>query len=52
MFMRWNEVSILVVAKVAVMAHLPVTVIEGLIIDLCVRFLKLVKPEILEVVHK
>lgn len=42
----------LVVAKVVVMAHLPVMVIEGLITALCVRFLKRVKPEILEVVYE
>ncbi len=42
MFLRWNEESILVIAKVAVMAHLPGMVIEGLIIALCVRFLKCV----------
>lgn len=42
----------LVVAKIAVMAHLPVMIIEGLITALCVRFLKRVKPEILEVVYE
>lgn len=41
----------LVVAKVVVIAHLPVMVIEGLITALCVRFLKRVKPEILEVLY-
>ena len=39
------------VAKVIVIAHLPVMVIEGLITAMCVRFLKQVKPEILEVVY-
>ncbi len=39
------------VAKVAVIAHLPIMVIEGMIATLCVRFLKRVKPEILEVVY-
>ncbi|MBN1833542.1 MAG: cobalt transporter CbiM [Deltaproteobacteria bacterium] len=42
----------LVVAKIAVMVHLPVMVIEGLITALCVRFFKRVKPEILEVVYE
>ena len=42
----------LVVAKIAVMAHLPVMVIEGLITALCVRFLKRIKPEILEVIYE
>ena len=39
------------VAKLIVIAHLPVMVIEGLITAMCVRFLKQVKPEILEVVY-
>ena len=42
----------LVVAKIAVIAHLPVMVIEGLIAALCVRFLRRVKPEVLEVVYE
>jgi len=42
----------MVVAKIAVMAHLPVMVIEGLITALCVRFLKRIKPEILEVIYE
>ena len=42
----------LVVAKVVVIAHLPVMGIEGMITALCVRFLKRVKPEILEVVYE
>ena len=41
----------LVVAKIVVIAHLPVMVIEGLIAALCVRFLRRVKPEVLEVVY-
>jgi cobalt/nickel transport system permease protein len=41
----------LVVAKIVVIAHLPVMLIEGLIATLCVRFLRRVKPEILEVVY-
>ena len=39
------------VAKLIVVAHLVVMVIEGLITVFCVRFLKRVKPEILEVVY-
>ena len=39
------------VAKVAVIVYLPIMVIEGIIATLCVRFLKRVKPEILEVVY-
>ncbi|MFC1868376.1 cobalt transporter CbiM [Thermodesulfobacteriota bacterium] len=39
------------VAKLIVIANLPVMLIEGLIVMFCVRFLKKVKPEILEVVY-
>jgi cobalt/nickel transport system permease protein len=39
------------VAKVIVIAQLPVMIIEGLITVFCVKFLKRVKPEILEVVY-
>ena len=42
----------LVVAKIVVIAHLPVMIIEGLITALCVRFLRRVKPEVLEVVYE
>jgi len=42
----------LVVAKIAVIAHIPVMFIEGLIAALCVRFLRRVKPEVLEVVYE
>ena len=38
-------------AKVMVVAHIPVMVIEGVITALCVKFLKKVKPEILEVIY-
>jgi cobalt/nickel transport system permease protein len=41
----------LAVAKVLVVAYLPVMVIEGLIAVFCVKFLKKVKPEILKVVY-
>lgn len=39
------------VAKLVVVAHLPVMIIEGLITAFCVQFFKRVKPEILEVVY-
>jgi cobalt/nickel transport system permease protein len=38
-------------AKLIVIAHLPVMAIEGIITMLCVKFLKKVKPEVLEVTH-
>jgi cobalt/nickel transport system permease protein len=37
------------VAKVILLAHMPVMIIEGLITSFCVLFLKKVKPELLEV---
>lgn len=37
------------VAKVIVIAHVPIMIIEGVITAFCVLFLKRVKPEILEV---
>ena len=39
-------------AKLIVIAHIPVMVIEGIITTICVKFLKRVKPEILEVAHE
>ncbi|MDB9823359.1 cobalt transporter CbiM [Deltaproteobacteria bacterium] len=42
----------LTVAKLIVVANLPVMLIEGLIALFCVRFLKKVKPEILEVFYE
>lgn len=39
------------VARVIVIANLPVMFIEGIITLFCVRFIKKVKPEILEAVH-
>jgi cobalt/nickel transport system permease protein len=39
------------VAKLIIVANLPVMIIEGVITLFCVRFLKKVKPEILEVVY-
>ncbi len=41
----------LTVSKLVVVAHLPVMVIEGLVTTFCIKFLKQVKPEILEAVH-
>ena len=38
-------------AKVIVLAHLPVMVIEGFITAGCVKFLKRVRPEVLEVIY-
>ena len=38
-------------AKVIVLAHIPVMIIEGIIVAACVKFLKKVKPEILEVIY-
>jgi cobalt/nickel transport system permease protein len=40
--------SFLNVAKILVVSHLPVMVIEGIVTAFCVVFLKKVKPEILE----
>lgn len=44
----WSEESFLAVAKVTLLAHLPVMIIEGIITTLIVGFLKKVKPELLE----
>lgn len=41
----------IVAAKLVVVAHLPIMVIEGLITAFAVKFLKRVKPEMLEVVY-
>lgn len=41
----------LAVAKLVVVAHLPIMVVEGLITAFCVKFFKRVKPEMLEVVY-
>jgi len=37
------------VAKVIIIAHIPVMIIEGIVTAFCILFLKKVKPEILEV---
>lgn len=39
------------IAKVIVVAHIPIMIIEGIISAACVKFLKKVKPEILEVIY-
>lgn len=43
--------AFLAVSKLAVLSHVPVMVIEGLITTFCVQFIKRVKPEMLEVVY-
>ena len=43
-----TEKSFMTVAKLIVVAHLPVMVIEGVITLFCVLFLKKVRPELLE----
>ena len=40
------------VAKLIVLANLPIMIIEGIVALFCVRFLKKVKPDILEVVYE
>jgi cobalt/nickel transport system permease protein len=45
----WSKESFLGTAKLILLAHLPVMLIEGIVTALIVRFLKKVKPEILEV---
>ena len=42
----------LTVAKMIVIANLPIMFIEGIVAFFCVRFLKKVKPDILEVVYE
>lgn len=43
--------AFLTAAKVIVAAHIPIMIIEGIIAAACVKFLKKVKPEILEVLY-
>jgi cobalt/nickel transport system permease protein len=38
-------------AKLVIVAHLPVMIVEGLVVAFCVQFLKKVRPEILNVVY-
>ena len=42
----------LTIAKLIVLANLPIMLIEGIIAFFCIRFLKKVKPDILEVVYE
>ena len=42
----------LTVAKLIVLGNLPIMLIEGIVAFFCVRFLKKVKPDILEVVYE
>ncbi len=44
--------AFLTAAKVIVVAHIPIMIIEGIIAAACVKFLKKVKPEILEVIYE
>jgi len=39
------------VAKLIVLAHLPVMIVEGIIVAVCVQFLKKVKPEMLDAIY-
>jgi len=48
----FTDEGFITVAKVAVVAHLPVMIIEGFTAMVCVKFLKHVKPEMLEVVYR
>ena len=41
----------LAVSKLVVITNLPIMFIEGIITMFCVKFLKKVKPEILEVIY-
>ncbi len=43
--------AFLTLAMAIVVAHLPVMVIEGILTAVCVKFLKKVKPKILEVIY-
>lgn len=43
--------SFMQVAKLAIIAHMPIMIIEGIITAISINFLKKVKPEILEVAH-
>jgi len=39
------------VARLVLVAHLPVMVIEGVFVAVCIQFLKQVRPELLEIVY-
>ena len=44
--------SFLQAARLVILAHIPVMVIEGFITGFCIAFLKKVKPQLLEVAHE
>jgi len=44
--------SFVSVSKVIVVAHLPIMVIEGIVAVACIKFLKKVRPEILEAIYE
>ncbi len=46
-FLLFTEQSFIPAAKIIVLAHLPVMIIEGIITLFCIAFLKRVKPELL-----
>jgi len=48
----FTEESFMSVAKLIVLAHVPVMIIEGIITLFCVAFLKRVKPELLGGIHE
>ena len=47
--LAFTEQAFMAVSKIVLVANLPVMIIEGIITLFCVKFLKKVKPEILEV---
>lgn len=44
--------SFIQVARLVIIAHIPVMIIEGFITSFCIAFLKRVKPQLLEVAHE
>lgn len=48
----FTEESFMSVAKLIVVAHVPIMIIEGIITLFCVAFLKRVKPELLGVIYE
>lgn len=46
-----TDESFAAAAKLIIVAHLPVMIIEGLVTALCTKFIGKVRPEILEVMH-
>jgi cobalt/nickel transport system permease protein len=47
----YTEESFISAAKLIVLAHLPIMIIEGIITLFCVAFLKKVKPRLLRGIH-